>query len=134
MWMPCSIISLSSLFNKHSESYVYCPATVNEVAEVSCVYYKEGHLFDNCHGNPASVNYVGNYNRQNNHYSNTYNFGRRQHPNLSWESQHQNQHAIVHNGQNRPAQPPGFHQQIQGQKNTNNDKINSLEALLKSTL
>ena len=52
-------------------------ASVNLVAEVSCVYCREGHLFDNCPGNPASVNYVGSFNRQNqdNPYSNTYNPG-----------------------------------------------------------
>ena len=40
-------------------------ATVNQVAEASCVYCGERHLFDNCPGNPASCNYVGNFNRQN---------------------------------------------------------------------
>ena len=51
------------------------PATVKQVAEISYVYYREGHLFDDCLRNPASVNYVGNFNRQNqnNPYSNTYN-------------------------------------------------------------
>ena len=39
------------------------PATVNQVAEISCVYCGEGHLFANCPGNPASVNYVGSFNR-----------------------------------------------------------------------
>ena len=38
-------------------------ATVKQVAEISCVYYGEGHLFDDCPGNLASVNYVGNFNR-----------------------------------------------------------------------
>ena len=38
-------------------------ATVNQVAEISCVYCGEGHLFDNCPGNPTSVNYVGSFNR-----------------------------------------------------------------------
>ena len=53
------------------------PATVNQVAEVSYVYCGEGHLFNNCPGNPVSVNYVGSFNRQNqdNQYSNTYNPG-----------------------------------------------------------
>ena len=58
---------------------------VNQVADVSCIYCGEGHLFDNCPGNPALVNYVGNFNRQNknNPYSNTYNPGWRQHPKVS---------------------------------------------------
>ena len=61
------------------------PATVNQVARVSCVYYGEGHLFNNCPGNPVSINYVGNFNRQNqnNPYSKTYNFGWIQHLNFS---------------------------------------------------
>ena len=33
--------------------------------------------------------------------------------------------------QNRFAQPPGFHQQNQAQRDTSNDQLNSLEALLK---
>ena len=53
------------------------PAAVNQLAEVSCVYYREGHLFENCPVNLVSVNYVGKFNRQNpnNPYSNTYNLG-----------------------------------------------------------
>ena len=38
------------------------PAAVKEVAELSRVYCGEEHGFDNCPGNPALVNYVGNYN------------------------------------------------------------------------
>ncbi|XP_024033610.1 uncharacterized protein LOC112095733 [Citrus clementina] len=30
------------------------PATVNQISDMSCVYCGEGHLFDNCPGNPAS--------------------------------------------------------------------------------
>ena len=61
------------------------PITINQVAEVSCVYCGEGRLFDNCTRNPTSINYVGNFNRQNqnNPYSKTYNPRRRQHPNFS---------------------------------------------------
>lgn len=39
--------------------------TINKVAEVYYVYYEKGHFFDDCSVNLASVNYVGNYNRQN---------------------------------------------------------------------
>ncbi|KAH9735037.1 hypothetical protein KPL71_017612 [Citrus sinensis] len=107
------------------------PATVNQVAEISCVYCEDGHLFDNCPGNPASVNYVGSFNRQNqdNLYSNTYNPGWRQHPNFSWNNQ--NQPAAAFSGQNRPAQPPGFYQQNQEQRSINNDQLSSLEVLIK---
>ena len=64
------------------------PTTVKQVTELSCVYYGEEHVFDKCPENPASVNYVGNFNRQpqNNPYSSTYNPGWKQHPNLSWSN------------------------------------------------
>ncbi|KAH9667508.1 hypothetical protein KPL70_021064 [Citrus sinensis] len=107
------------------------PATVNQVAEISCVYCGGGHLFDNCPGNPTSVNYVDNFNRQNqdNPYSNIYNPGWRQHPNFSWS--YQNQTAEVPSGQNILTQPPGFYQQNQEQISINNDQLSSLEALIK---
>ncbi|KAH9735234.1 hypothetical protein KPL71_017676 [Citrus sinensis] len=79
----------------------------------------------------GSVNYVCNFNRQpqNNPYSNTYNPGWKQHPNFSWSSQNQNAPAL--NGLSRNTQPPGFHQQSQGQKHISQDPITSLEALIK---
>ena len=40
------------------------PAAVKQVAKLSCMYYGEEHEFNNYPGNPASVNYIGNYNRQ----------------------------------------------------------------------
>ena len=88
------------------------PATVNQVARVSCVYYGEGHLYDNCPKNSASVNYVGNFNKQNqsNPFSNTYNLGWRHHPNF--KRSNQNQHAAASSGQHRLAQPPDFHQKF----------------------
>ncbi|KAH9751794.1 hypothetical protein KPL71_014441 [Citrus sinensis] len=106
------------------------PATVKQVAELSCVYCAEEHAFDNCPGNLASVNYVGNFNRQpqNNPYSNTNNPGWKQHPNFSWSSQNRNAPSL--NGQSRNTQPPSFHQQSQGQKHISQDPITSLEALI----
>ena len=85
------------------------PAAVKQVAELSCVYCIEEHEFDNCLGNPTSVNYMSNYNGhpQNNPYLNTYNFGWKQHPNFSWSNQNQNAPAL--SGQNRSTQPPDFH-------------------------
>ncbi|MCI84733.1 hypothetical protein A2U01_0106011, partial [Trifolium medium] len=53
-------------------------------AEVACVYCGGGHLFADCPGNPISVNYVANYNKNNNPYSATYNPGWKNHPNFSW--------------------------------------------------
>ena len=107
------------------------PTTVNQIIKISCVYCEEGHLFDNCPANPTSVNYVGNFNRQNhdNPYSNTYNPGWRQHPNFSWS--YQNQTAIVPSGHNKLAQPLGFYQQNQEQRSINNDQLSSLEPLIK---
>ena len=40
------------------------PAAVKQVAELFCMYCGEEHEFDKCPGNLASVNYVGNFNRQ----------------------------------------------------------------------
>ncbi|KAH9697048.1 hypothetical protein KPL71_023441 [Citrus sinensis] len=106
-------------------------ATVKQVTKLSCVYCGEEHDFNNCLGNPASVNYVGNFNRQpqNNPYSNTYNPCWKQHLNFSWSSQNRNAPAL--NGLSRNTQPPGFHQQSQGQKHISQDPITSLEALIK---
>lgn len=47
---------------------------IYNVDTVSCVYYGGEHLFENCSVNPASVNYVGNNNRGNNLYGNTYHY------------------------------------------------------------
>ncbi|KAH9744107.1 hypothetical protein KPL70_003546 [Citrus sinensis] len=109
------------------------PATIKQVTELSCVYCGEDHDFDNCPGNSALVNYVGNFNRQpqNNPYSNTYNPGWKQHPNFSWSNQNRNAPALNGLSRNIQPQPPGFHQQIQGQKHINQDPITSLEVLIK---
>ncbi|KAH9678667.1 hypothetical protein KPL71_025809 [Citrus sinensis] len=106
-------------------------ATVNQIYDVPCFYCGKGHLFDNCPGNPTSVNYVGSFNRQNqdNPYSNTYKPGWRQHPNFSWS--YQNQTAAAPSGHNRLAQPPRFYQQNQEKISINNDQLSSLEGLIK---
>ena len=41
------------------------PVTVNQISDVFCIYCREGYLFDNCPGDPTSVNYVGSFDRQN---------------------------------------------------------------------
>ncbi|XP_062104022.1 uncharacterized protein LOC133815169 [Humulus lupulus] len=56
------------------------------VENISCVYCGEGHTFDNCPSNRATVCYMGNQNR-NSPYSNSYNPSWRQHPNFSWSNQ-----------------------------------------------
>ncbi|KAH9716568.1 hypothetical protein KPL71_021504 [Citrus sinensis] len=105
-------------------------AAVKQVAELSCVYCGDEHVFDKCPRNPTSVNYIGNFNRQpqNNRYSSTYNPGWKQHPNFSWSNQ--NQHVPAPSGQNRHA-PPSFHQQNQRQRHSNHNQFSSLETLIK---
>ncbi|MCI39763.1 hypothetical protein A2U01_0060995, partial [Trifolium medium] len=39
---------------------------VADSAEVACVYCGGTHLFDDCPGNPVSVNYVANFGKNNN--------------------------------------------------------------------
>ncbi|XP_062100056.1 uncharacterized protein LOC133805925 [Humulus lupulus] len=70
---------------------------MGHMESISCVYYGEGHTFDNCHSNPAAVCYMGNKNT-NGPYSNSYNPSWRQHPNFS----RSNQGA----GPSNPSMPP----------------------------
>ncbi|XP_062113086.1 uncharacterized protein LOC133824234 [Humulus lupulus] len=61
------------------------PAAMGQVSDVSCIYCGDGHAFESCPSNPASVCYARNQNaNRNNPYSNSYNPGWRQHPNFSW--------------------------------------------------
>ncbi|KAG5513007.1 hypothetical protein RHGRI_038576 [Rhododendron griersonianum] len=73
---------------------------------------KGNHMGVDCQvGNPFAnnsseqANFVSNYQRQNNPYSNTYNPGWRNHPNFSWS-----------NSQNISKPPPGFQNQQQEKK------------------
>ena len=106
-------------------------ATAEQSAAVSCVYCGDGHSFDSCPSNPASVCYVGNFNKNNNPFSNTYNQGWRQHPNFSWSNQGVNLYPTP----NRPNHPPGFQQQLpqqqQYQKQQHSEQSSSMESLLK---
>ena len=69
-----ALLAQITLLTNMMKAMTIVPTTVNQIAKISCVYYGERHLFDNCPGNLASVNYVGNFNRQNykKPYSNTY--------------------------------------------------------------
>lgn len=117
-----------------STKLVAIEQNIFQVSFISCVYCGEGHLYDNCLNNPASVNYVGNYNRGNNPYSNTYNLGWRQHLNFSWS----NQAARSSNNPNRPIHPLGFTQQgqrVQTQPQaqpSSQEPSMSLESMLKA--
>lgn len=73
---------------------------------ISCVFYGGDHLFEECPNNLASVNYVGNFNGDNNPYSNTYNPGWRQHPNVSWSNTQTAPGGS--NNSNKPSHSPGF--------------------------
>ena len=104
-------------------------ANAQQSTVVSCTYCGEGHLFDNCPSNPESVYYVGNFNRNNNPYSNTYNPGWRQHPNFSWNSHSQNAGPSSSSSlPNRPQFPPRFQQLAKPQPV---EQSSSIENLLK---
>ncbi|KAJ7950659.1 DNA-directed DNA polymerase [Quillaja saponaria] len=60
------------------------PTIKNQV--MACKISGDGHTSDQC-PNTEAVQYVGSYNMQNNPFSNTYNLGWRNHPNLSWNNQ-----------------------------------------------
>jgi hypothetical protein len=62
---------------------------------VACVYCGGAHLFEDCSANPVSANYVGNFIKNNNPYSNTYNPGWKDHPNFSWVNAQNQQKAHV---------------------------------------
>ena len=117
---------VSSLTNMLKTMHMSPGAPTSQVADVSCVYCGEGHLFDNCPSNPASACYIGNFNRGNNPYSNTYNPGWRQHPNFSWS----NQGASSSNAP-KPAVPPGFQHQNQHSRPILHEQTSSMENLLK---
>ncbi|XP_017970470.1 PREDICTED: uncharacterized protein LOC108660713 [Theobroma cacao] len=78
------------------------------VVQNSCVVgenYGDGHSSDQCSYDSASVQFVGNFNKQqNNPYSNTYNPGWRNHPNFSWNNN-------TGPSNSNPNVPPGFQQQ-----------------------
>ncbi|KAI3734462.1 hypothetical protein L6452_13931 [Arctium lappa] len=74
----------------------------------TCAFCDENHAYENCPGNPISVNYVGNHSR-NSPYSQTYNPNWRNHPNFSWSGNPGLQPSGVNPGQNRSQNPPGFH-------------------------
>ncbi|KAJ7976252.1 DNA-directed DNA polymerase [Quillaja saponaria] len=57
-----------------------------KAAALVCEAYGEGYTIDQC-PNIEVVQYVHNFNHQNNPYSNTYNPGWRNHPNLGWNNQ-----------------------------------------------
>ena len=57
--ISAQVTSLTKMVKAMTTAHV----VVKQVVELSCVYCGEENVFDNCLGNPASVNYVGNFNQ-----------------------------------------------------------------------
>ncbi|KAL5541145.1 hypothetical protein UlMin_044362 [Ulmus minor] len=119
---------IASLVNTLNNQQATPHQNVNSVQGTgeSCVLYNGTHRFESCPSNPESVCYVGNMNRNNNPFSNTYNLGWRQHPNFSWSNQGAGQGS--NSAPQRPQFPPGFQQQ---QKPQTSEFPSSMESLLK---
>ncbi|KAL4353488.1 hypothetical protein GQ457_06G010630 [Hibiscus cannabinus] len=81
--------------------------------------------------NPESSFYVGNYNRNNNPYSNTYNPGWKQHPNFSWNNQRNPSNTIRQNveasQQNMSRQQNQFPQQQPSSISSLEDSLNAFK-------
>ncbi|XP_060960154.1 uncharacterized protein LOC133030995 [Cannabis sativa] len=103
------------------------PAAAIQRAEISCVYCGDGHTFENCPSNPASVCYVGNqnFNRNNNPYSNSYNPAWKHHPNFSWGGQGACSSG-AQQAQGKQSFPPGFSQQPHQPQGSQTSSLESL--------
>jgi hypothetical protein len=73
---------------------------ITDSTEVAYVYCGSAHLFEDCSANHVSINYVRNFGKNNNPFSQTYNPGRKNHPNFSW--------ANAQNQQKPLATQPGY--------------------------
>ncbi|KAL5573835.1 hypothetical protein UlMin_023432 [Ulmus minor] len=121
---------IASLVNTLNNQQATPHQNVNSVQGTgeSCVLCNGTHRFESCPSNPESVCYVGNMNRNNNPFSNTYNPGWRQHPNFSWSNQGAGQGSNSAPQRPPPQFPPGFQQQ---QKPQTSEFPSSMESLLK---
>ncbi|XP_062103774.1 uncharacterized protein LOC133814885 [Humulus lupulus] len=81
--LAAQVSSISNILKGMNMGQPMGSPPMGQLVEVSCVYYGDGHIFDNCPSNIASVFYMGNQNRNDLH-SNYFNQSWRQHPNLSW--------------------------------------------------
>ncbi|KAL4304197.1 hypothetical protein GQ457_10G010420 [Hibiscus cannabinus] len=90
------------------------PSSSQEVKVIAsyCDLCNANHDSFECPQNPESSFYVGNFNRNNNPYSNTYNPGWKQHPNFSWSNQRNPSNTIRQN-----AEASGFQQNMPRQQN-----------------
>ncbi|KAL5578388.1 hypothetical protein UlMin_020087 [Ulmus minor] len=123
---------IASLVNTLNNQQATPHQSVNSVQGTgeSCVLCNGNHRFESCPSNPESVCYVGNMNRNNNPFSNTYNPGWRQHPNFSWSNQGAGQGS--NHAPQRPQYPPGFQQQQKPQTSENDAVIQSQAASLRN--
>ncbi|KAL4290887.1 hypothetical protein GQ457_14G012560 [Hibiscus cannabinus] len=90
------------------------PSSSQEVKVIAsyCDLCNANHDSFECPQNPESSFYVGNFNRNNNPYSNTYNPGWKQHPNFSWSNQRNPSNTIRQN-----AEASVFQQNMSRQQN-----------------
>ncbi|KAL4280231.1 hypothetical protein GQ457_03G025460 [Hibiscus cannabinus] len=90
------------------------PSSSQEVKVIAsyCDLCNANHDSFECPQNPESIFYVGNFNRNNNPYSNTYNPGWKQHLNFSWNNQRNPSNTIRQN-----AEASGFQHNMSRQQN-----------------
>ncbi|KAA3477871.1 hypothetical protein EPI10_011729 [Gossypium australe] len=122
------IVHVSSLTNIIKTMKRPTAVQAMKAAKLICVYCGEDHVFYECPLNPASIYYIGNFNRNNNPYSNTYNPRWKQHPNFSWSNQ-----GVGNSSNNVTSKQPGYNQPMP-QKNvqqSSTSSYSSMEALLK---
>ncbi|KAL4361636.1 hypothetical protein GQ457_04G022710 [Hibiscus cannabinus] len=110
------------------------PSDVREAKALNCVHCEGNHHATDCPVMHEQARYLRNFNRNsNNHYSNTYNTGWRQHPNFSWNN-HCGTNASSSNREQNMNAPPDFqanmpwHSETKGNTSTSNS--NSMEATM----
>ncbi|MFQ6631046.1 hypothetical protein Gotur_010071 [Gossypium turneri] len=81
--LNAGIIRPLNLIMKHMRFWKRLPTIIINILPQELT----DHVFDECLSNPASMYYMGNFNQNNNPYSNTYNPRWKQHPNFSWNNQ-----------------------------------------------
>ncbi|XP_062100696.1 uncharacterized protein LOC133806621 [Humulus lupulus] len=131
--LTAQMASMTNILKNLSLGNNIQPAAAIQSGDISCVYCGDGHMFENCPSNPATVCYVGNqnFNRNSGPYSNSYNPAWRQHPNLSWGGQGASSSNAPALG--KQAYPPSFSQQprISQPQHPQNSQSNSLESLMR---
>ncbi|XP_060969639.1 uncharacterized protein LOC133036888 [Cannabis sativa] len=131
--LTAQMASMTNILKNMNMGRSVQPAAAIQRAEISCVYCGDGHTFENCPSNPASVCYVGNqnFNRNNNPYSNSYNWAWKHHPNFSWGGQGASSSGAQ--AQGKQSFPLGFSQQPRPQQphQPQGSQTSSLESLMR---